>query len=326
MVPVRRHVRMWRKYVACGGLILGLFYSVPSRNETRGAAEGTEQGSPVERLLHTDPKSYASEQTPATHDNENSLKWTDVVNTILTGVLAFSTIGLWIATHRLFRAGEKQLGLTEKSINIALHSMDRPWLVIEEVSHNRDTWRDDGKFFAEFSITNYGTAPAIINGIRGIFFFSPGRNRMPDDMRAAMPPHVRDFPDPSNYQQFMSQWGRIPGVRHLSESNSSQDDEAVRRFSRHDRGPTIILPSGERTEAVQFYEPAQIIIAEGSMPIEFALDCFLIGWVVYTLPDERMETISFCYQGNFQGGFAMVGGKPYNERKPYGNYELARSI
>lgn len=116
-----------------------------------------------------------------------------------TIVLALSTIGLWLATNKLWAAGEDQRKsseriaerqrrsaeriatwqrMSDRSANQAAHAgvaiamksaalaeralteLERPWVFVFDVSRPKNEVADD--FFIEYTVANYGKMPAII--------------------------------------------------------------------------------------------------------------------------------------------------------------------
>jgi hypothetical protein len=73
-------------------------------------------------------------------------------------ILAFSTVGLWIATISLYRAGEKQLGLARDEFD-ATH---RPWIPITNVKINFGLKWAKGNAIVGLSVfcKNIGPSPA----------------------------------------------------------------------------------------------------------------------------------------------------------------------
>jgi hypothetical protein len=83
-----------------------------------------------------------------------------------TGVLAVSTVGLWVATFFLYRAGKKQLGLLSRSTDIserALTELEAPFTAIKilDTGMTKKTAEIGHDFgILQFSITNDGRTPA----------------------------------------------------------------------------------------------------------------------------------------------------------------------
>jgi hypothetical protein len=77
---------------------------------------------------------------------------------IFTVILAISTIGLWVATISLYRAGEKQFGLARDDFN-ATH---RPWIPVTKVTLNFGLKWAQGNALVGLNVfcKNAGNSPA----------------------------------------------------------------------------------------------------------------------------------------------------------------------
>jgi hypothetical protein len=82
-----------------------------------------------------------------------------------TAVLAMSTIGLWLATNKLWRAGERQFGFTQQSIGLArdeFNATHRPKIRVKHLWLAGDIWGGE-TIVVNLAFVNNGTAEAIIN-------------------------------------------------------------------------------------------------------------------------------------------------------------------
>jgi len=131
-----------------------------------------------------DAKSQNSEKYTEYYGNEaersvaNYTFWLD----ILTGALAISTFGLWVATIRGFRKQTRDtrhsLDIASKSARAAQQSADvaeralvlaeRPYIFVFGVSTPQLARSEGGEWYAyvEYIVANYGRTPAIIEEVR----------------------------------------------------------------------------------------------------------------------------------------------------------------
>ncbi len=143
MVPVRRHERHWRSYLASGGVVLaGLFGVSEAAPQTPGVQTDQIVQRPVEQQKdtqsiegvkpnltsppHCTPEGgKASENGPESHDQGTEfwppiwgtrIKITDSLIALFTFVLAVVTGGLWIETLRLRLGADQQSKHFEKSV------------------------------------------------------------------------------------------------------------------------------------------------------------------------------------------------------------------
>jgi hypothetical protein len=148
---------------------------------------------------------------------------------------------------------------------------------------------------------------------------------VPEAIRNSIPSHVWLAPKPDEVEAFLQKHGRKPQLRKRPTLDvESRPDRDLSYFNRSDNGPTTLILPNSRTENVFVQAgPTMPPHASEGMAIELAMDRYLIGRITYSTPDERVETITFCYQGDVTGGFSMTGTKPYNERK---EHTLAKSL
>jgi hypothetical protein len=96
---------------------------------------------------------------------------------IFTGILAFATIGLGVATVRLYLAGEKQIAVSRIAAEAAKKSADtslaslRPWVSCDAKIISDLTYRANGDpcVTIQFTSTNHGQLPAM--GVRLQYWF-----------------------------------------------------------------------------------------------------------------------------------------------------------
>ncbi|MGJ4927176.1 hypothetical protein ACQR1I_18185 [Bradyrhizobium sp. HKCCYLS2038] len=139
---------------------------------------------------------------------------------LFTLVLAISTVGLWIATIGLYKAGERQLRFlkkssaiqfrdTQKSIAVAdrsakaaeraLSELERPWIFVH-LSRHLVSRGDDANSFgappvAVFEIANHGRMPATIAAcyiaLEGVHQTEPSSGLLRDEFHISIGPQER---------------------------------------------------------------------------------------------------------------------------------------
>lgn len=159
MVPVRCHARDWRTYLACGGLVLVLNATsaqafnqeqqtppIESKQETERAignkTDASTQSSNGNIVVADTPRAAPQDHTAddADHGNQGGtefwpplrgfkIKITDSFLVLFTFVLSIATVGLWVATHRLWTSGETQIGLSKE----ALVTSERAYVSLPEI-------------------------------------------------------------------------------------------------------------------------------------------------------------------------------------------------
>jgi hypothetical protein len=123
--------------------------------------------------VHAD-STKAEEQSADSHSKEKTeqaLARYTLWLTAFTGILAFATIGLGIATVGLYLTGEKQIGVAQQ----ALTDLERPylfivnynWLLIEKADEHG--W----KYGVGYAVSNGGKLPAFIRSVEVGLGFGP---------------------------------------------------------------------------------------------------------------------------------------------------------
>lgn len=106
---------------------------------------------------------------------------------LFTFVLAVSTIGLWVATVFLYRAGERQIGIAKRAADIAETSLVATQRAFVRVLNFPWLWRPDtdrpGKYFYDITpvVENDGNTPTV-------------------DMRIVVSSQLRDTPLPDDFE------------------------------------------------------------------------------------------------------------------------------
>jgi hypothetical protein len=77
----------------------------------------------------------------------------------------------------------------------------------------------------------------------------------------------------------------------------------------------ITISGGEKPGDFIFQMGQEIPLIAGAIPVEHAVNTYLIGMIIYAMPSGITEVINFCYQANARGGFNAIYGPPYNETR-----------
>jgi len=229
----------------------------------------------------------------------------------------------------------RQLGTMNTSVKhsetvakTALAALDRPWLFVTYSRHNQFAWTngDDG-LSVVFSLTNYGKAPAIVLSIKGAIFPSPGpRNKISEVGPATVIKEsgIVDFPSRSELQTFKDQWARAPRGNTGSVIFRSRQHAVRTNLEVTDAPPTrvestaYIVPFvvGEKETTSEYWILGRAALNPPPMgiPVQSAMNIYFIGTILYHGPDERIQSIEFCYESSPHGEFKTILGAPYNDR------------
>lgn len=223
---------------------------------------------------------------------------------ILTLVLASSTIGLWIVTRIAADAAKDGADAAKTAAEAALAALDRPWLHIESLRNilNNPTSQTE-RPIAGFKITNHGKAPASILSIKAILFYSPGRRLERDFPIKPLPATMRDFPKADILVAFRYKNSKDP-------VDPTKPGNITRK-----RVENIVIPISYTTREFCFPCEALVDISDKGIPIKSTVHLYLMGHIIYTMPHEATEILSFCYEAKWRGEFSPIYGAPYNERK-----------
>lgn len=151
---------------------------------------GSDQFPVAVKILGSQKSETDSAAETKKHEREATFKWWDIASTVavaaFTGILAISTILLWLDTRRLRKRADKQSVDMDKSIAVAnkaadaaalsaksLINVERPWLVIQFAQDSKEP----GRFI--FSCINQGRTPAKVISISAEHKFVADPSRLP---------------------------------------------------------------------------------------------------------------------------------------------------
>ena len=169
-----------------------------------------------------------------------------------------------------------------------------------------------------FSLTNYGTAPAVVLSIAGALFPIPGPKATLLTIQSGSQTIV-DFPEPNALFEFRAANQRWP-----------LDHESYVSFVKW-RGES---PTFKEVQTTGFVAPAVIGAGKttgnfkitGRIPfqdqvkgmrIEGAMNMYFIGSIAYSGSDDTIHTVDFCYASGPHGVLQTFRGKPYNDRNDH---------
>jgi hypothetical protein len=221
-----------------------------------------------------------------------------------TGLLALvSTVQIFFLI-RADRTARISADAAKAAADAALLALDRPWLHIESLRNilTNPTPQTE-RPIAGFKITNHGKAPASILSIKAILFYSPGRQLERNFPIKPLPITMRDFPKANILGTFRYKNTKDP-------VDSTKPSGITRRSVEN-----LVIPISYTTREFCFPCDVMIEIPDKGIPVEFAVHLYLIGHIIYTMPHEETEILSFCYEAKWRGEFSPIYGAPYNERK-----------
>lgn len=247
-------------------------------------------------------------------------KITDFLVAIFTYFLFVVTYELARVTRQLYAAGEKQIAIAEKSANAALAALDRPWLVIESLHHNRNEWvAAKDRLTASFRIRNYGTSPAFIDvdHIEGLVFYSFKRH---DDKETSTENAGGSlhFPSADKIGEFIAsnKKGRSFIFGDAAQNSSINDvSEAANIMQKLLHNTEMVISPGDASDTIAFHGAGKLRLYADGLPIESQATVYMIGRFSYSMPGRPSEVMTFCYEDSGQGGFTKLFGPPYNERR-----------
>jgi hypothetical protein len=233
---------------------------------------------------------------------DNFAWWFNCFFTAFTGVLvAVGAVQTFLIFFTL-KATEKAANAAETAANAALLALDRPWIHVEALRNIQDNPSPQiERAIAGFKLTNHGKAPACVLSVKATLFYSPGLYHA-KELPKPLPNTMKDFPTAEAVRVFKA-----------THSKAAIDPTIVSGGNANIR-PYFVIPTSYTTHEYQFIG-ANIEIPDRGIPIEFAGNLYLIGDIIYTMPGDATEILSFCYEASWRKEFSLVYGAPYNERK-----------
>lgn len=243
--------------------------------------------------------------------------------TICTGVLAASTIGLWVVTGLGLRHARedsaRQARDMGKSLRIALSAVDKPWLYIDSPMHNGQEWlQGEIRLSIVLPFANFGKAPAFLQYFTAAVFLSPGPRGKLSDMPKGVDWGMLgfiDIPEADEVRSFVNRKGKSLLDRESSVVFSDIETGMERR--RTLKTAPFILPLIVAADAKSDHfmlDGAGPIKQRSGIAIEASMGLFVMGRYSYIGPEGHSHVVHFCLKGIRGGRFTEVFGAPYNER------------
>ncbi|TPG38555.1 hypothetical protein EAH89_29380 [Roseomonas nepalensis] len=235
----------------------------------------------------------------------SDIKWTD------TAIVLFTFGQVWIGIRQT-RIARRQTEIADRTREIAIAALNRPYILVDQVSHNLSAWRDGRALLSfEFKIRNYGTSPAVMRHVVAYGFLSSGtpRTKRPDTYPAEIFPGADDIKD---------LLGDRPSVRIFPEVTPTVFDPETGKVGFQGKSATIILRPGEdsvpfrRSVKIDVSPPAEWFEGTGA-PLANATP-WLLGRIAYDGVSGQRHHTSFCFRGRSDGVAEEKGDAPYNER------------
>jgi hypothetical protein len=238
-----------------------------------------------------------------------------VIDTLITAAGVVLVLLTWQEAKRTANATIKAADATKETAEAALAALDRPWLFIEE-PWNIDDTRTPGKplKYARIKVTNYGKMPAVVRMAKAVLFHSPGPYLAEafKNVIDPLPPTMKEFPGKSQAPLFVYN-GR----------DALEEDKDVKAKAGEPFGKLNIIPFDAGfviapgvSQEFFFRGDSTIDLGnEDDMPVEYAANVYLFGHIIYEMPTDESEILTFCYEAKGGGRFGAYSGPPYNDRK-----------
>jgi hypothetical protein len=245
--------------------------------------------------------------------------WTVVVAGVDTAITLFGVVLVGLTLREAKRTADatiKAAQAAKDAAEAALAALDRPWLFIEELWNIDSAPAPDKELkYARIKVTNYGKMPAVVGTAKAVLFYSPGLF-LADAFKNVvnpMPKTMREFPGKSQAGMFVYSNGKD-----ALEEDKDIKAEPGKSFGKLNKIPFdagfVIAPG--KTQEFFFRGDATIdVVYENAIPVEHAASVFLFGNIIYAMPTDEVEILTFCYEAKLGGPFRAYGGPPYNDRK-----------
>lgn len=253
---------------------------------------------------------------------ESAARWARVmaivaaIDTLITAAGVTLVLLTLREAKRTADATIKAADATKETAEAALAALDRPWLFIEEPWNINTAPAPDKELkYARIKVTNYGKMPAVVGTAKAVLFYSPGLF-LADAFKNVMnplPKTMKAFPGKSQSGMFVYSNGKD-----ALEEDKDIKAEAGQSFGKLNKIPFdagfVIAPG--KTQEFFFRGDTTIDVAyENAMPVEHAASVYLYGNIIYAMPTDEVEILTFCYEAKLGGPFRAYGGPPYNDRK-----------
>lgn len=193
----------------------------------------------------------------------------------------------------------------QASADAALAALDRPWLMLEGFRLNKSAWQNgNAPLKAQFRISNYGKAPAVIKDLKIVHFRGPHHHN-------GMPPNFERYfglsflpriPEPNEFVSFVDRYSKP-----LLDQNGKRIEDL-----------NFILPSKDNTPDLFVNGWQALDKNNGAIDPIFVTESYLLGSIFYDIPGQPSEFIHFCYKENMSDSFSLFKDyPPYNERRKY---------